>query len=1120
MKSCILFLTICFLLFSKLKSQSLNPNDETCLGNLISNLELTSKYNQSNYCTTKNIACRVSNGEKYISSLIDFTSNSLYQVKYEDIKCFSSISALVFIGLKISSNFLQGPFPTLKSVQLNSCTIDYTQIFLNISSNLTFLFFNEVPTPISVSIKLSAIQNLNNFDFHLSQIAPSSNNVQLINDFPINGGVKKIKASINIDMYDLPNMDNIDCPYLQIVLTNQPNGAFNNTQTLNNLKSLSISAPGFSTNLSSLVNIPKNNTIQSLNFGCEKVLTSIVLDLSHLASLNKFVIMATNLSGFPIDSNKIPLILPQSINELVLMNNGKFSNTGEFLLNYSNLTQVDLSNNKLTGNFSQWRNSGFNELKIADNSLQGSIDSSWCTTMIYTNNNQLSGPLPSCFTCHISSALVKTMVSNTGGNSFTNINPAPLCTTLIPNLRYIVSTKILELYGQDLGFDFGDITTSNTSVSFNSIIKPSVLFSATVAQTFLPQYIDVTFKAPNQVYRLSTTQKAPSVAMIKPTISTKQFSFDGSYFNYNKSSFSILVDHFECTVGSATFYQVNCTIQSNTYNSNSFSKITINVEDYYLKKLTILTTTLVAYLNQTTSVNCASDCSSISGGSGEGICNTLTGQCYIGCPNNCTDGGTCDSIGVCICSQNRIFSDCSGHNCTSTCEHSSTCDTTKGVCKCVPNYQGEFCTIPSHYITSVIPCSTDGGEVSIDGWFGDDDDATHTLSSYTVTIGQLDCTVTSVNKSTIKCNLGSGTGTKNIKIINTKYTNVIFNGIGLFSYRNQIKTCPNNCTSINNGRCINSTGECECINKFTGFDCSLSIPTSPQPSTNSTVNNTGGVTINNQDTAYEISIISLNEISFDGSIIISHQLNRNWSIDSNNTELNKFKFSQTLINNTCTITYMIEEIKNENKNFTFGTTTFTLEKDSIKLTVSINNYQYQSTLNTLQLVFYSAVSTNTDSTDNNNECNKKEASIDTSEVNNQQVSNYIQISKNSKILVGRFINQVISDSRATFMSSTIIKDNNDSSTSTSSIKLGLNLPHCNECLIDPDFSVLVSPDFKQSCSDDGSNKNKWLIPVAVVVPVVGCALIFVVAIIIFKKNRVNIKIFALKLKPFKNKQQI
>ncbi|KAM9968022.1 hypothetical protein ACTFIW_002453 [Dictyostelium discoideum] len=724
----------------------------------------------------------------------------------------------------------------------------------------------------------------------------------------------------------------------------------------------------------------------------------------------------------------------------------------------------------MDANFSEWKNRGYDEFSISGNRFQGTVDSSWCTTITTLSRNKLTGDLPSCFACHLYSALINSSISQ---NFF---NPIPSCTTLIPNLRF----------------------NSSKTKFFNPLIYSKLFYCDAFTLSILPETLDIFFKSANKNFTLSTIEKPPVVNLVTVASSSGLLFFDGSFFIYNKSSIKIQIEGLTCLITQTTFNQISCLIQG-FYNKNSIAKISISEEIY----------------------SCSLDCDSLGG-----FCNTLVGQCSFSCPNDCTNplSGTCNSSkGVCNCFTDFQGLDCSlpFKACTSDCSsplNQGSCNNQTGICQCIPNYQGSNCKIPSHYISSVIPCSIDGGEVLINGWFGNNNDGTHLLSSYNIVIGSLDCIVTSINETEITCNLGAGTGTKNIKIINSINPNVIFNGNGLFNYQNPIKTCPNSCTSLNNGKCNSNTGECQCNDKFIGFDCSTPIKIiESAPPTNTSINkDTGGIELTNQDTIYEISIISLNEISIDGSIIKSHQLKGNWSSDNTTItpDSNYFKFSQKLINNTCKITFTIEEIKLKDKNFTFGTTTFKVEKDSIKLSVLIQDYQYQSSLNTLQLIFYSSVGDDTDS--NDNDCNKQDTSIDTSNANNQQNSNYIQISKNSKTLVGRFINQVIADSRSTFMSSTIIKDNKNnnksSSSSSSSVMLGLNLPHCKECLIDPDFSVLVSPDFKESCNE---SKNKWLIPVVVIVPVVGCAVIVALSVVLFKKYKYNLKFIAIKLKPFK-----
>ncbi|KAN0028239.1 hypothetical protein ACTFIV_010078 [Dictyostelium citrinum] len=1269
------FFTILFIYFllNATNGLTLENSERQCLDNLLSNLGLNTSLDCSNNTI---VQCSIYNQRTFVVGLNLISQNVSHEISQSDLECFSKVAQIVIKDSKVSSSFLTGPFPTIFSIVLTNNTIAYDQLFSTpISTNLTLLYVTDIP-PLSstVNINLSYIQKLTYFQFQFKNWDQSTKWISLINDFP-SGGMYNF-PSLAVDLKDIPPMDNIKCESITFRTYSSPMSlGYSNIPTLVNIKSIYLYISTGTSDFTQFSLIPKNNLLKTIFINGPLTLTTKA-DLTNLTALY-YLDLRNVLSNFNYQG-QIPLILPESVTTLVIGGSSFSNGVYEFIEDYPNISYLSLSYNQITGNFSQWKNRGYLNFLINNNKLQGSVDPSWCTTLLFFSNNQLSGELPSCYTCHLLNSEVKSLVYGSSGtvdlNSFTNVNPIPTCTTLIPNLRYNSTSSQLILYGDDLGF-----YPSNVKVQgyfFNNKIPSKLFVADSVSQSNLPQFLDFNFPGANKVFTLSTIQKAPIVNTITASAQSNSIILEGSFFNYNTSSIKIVIgDNNQCSIVTTTFYKVEC-LMLGVYEKNTVAKVTINIRDYYYLNLQILETSVLAYLNQTTQIqNCQQDC--IPRG---GFCNTLIGQCILQCPNNCTNSlsgtcntstgncicnpdyqgldcsipfkscpsncnsqsnqGTCNNqTGTCQCSSNYQGLDCSlpyipctsdcsaplnqgscnnqtgfcicisshqGADCslplipcptfkllpcnggsnicqnqtgtcqcssnyqgldcsipfkpcssdcgaplnqgscnnqTGTCQCSSnyqgldcsipyipctsdcsaplnqgSCNNQTGVCKCISNYQGSDCTTPSHYITSVIPCSIDGGEVSINGWFGNDQDGTHTLSSYNVLIGNLNCIVTSINQSTIQCNLGAGTGTKNIKITNSVHSNVVFNGNGLFNYQNPIKSCPNSCTSLNNGKCNSNTGECQCNDKFRGFDCSTPITIiETAPTTNTLIDkDTGGTSLINQDTIYEISIISLNEISIDGSIIKSHPLKENWSIDNDNQETsnsNIFKFSQQLINNTCTITYTIEEIKLKDKSFTFGTTTFTVEKDSIKLSVLVKDYQYQSALNTLQLVFYSAANSNNNNSNNgNNDCNKQETSIDTSNANNQQVSNYIQISKNSKTLVGRFINQVIADSRPTFMSSTIINDNNNNDKSTSSIKIGLNLPHCNECLIDPDFSILVSPDFKDSC-DQSSNKNKWLIPVAVVVPVVGCAAIAVISIVVYKKNRYTIKLF--KLKTFK-----
>ncbi|KAN0033329.1 hypothetical protein ACTA71_002753 [Dictyostelium dimigraforme] len=561
--------------------------------------------------------------------------------------------------------------------------------------------------------------------------------------------------------------------------------------------------------------------------------------------------------------------------------------------------------------------------------------------------------------------------------------------------------------------------------------------------------------------------------------------------------------------------------------------------------------------NQTGICTCSSgragnDCSGIacqvSDCSGHGYCDTTVGQCkcdsshqgigcelnYIACPigsknsMECSGLGSCNNqTGLCSCNLGTTYLDCSGILCSVNCLNNGVCNNDIGKCKCTANWKSDNCSTPIHYLSSIDPCTTKGGQITIYGWF-----STQHIG-LTVTIGGIECTNQVVGENTIVCDLAAGTGTKDVNITQNGSS---FIGKNKFQYISTVFKCPKDCSG--HGTCDSSIGVCTCNSEYSGFDCSSPRPptVSSSPSTTSTTTGgetknqeipvskteinieTGAAAISNQDVNYEISIISLVELDYNGAIVKTNDLKKKWDITIDPSTTNIYQFSQP-IDQVSNITYIIEEVVGSSKKYTFAGMNLEIDQGGLKISVSIKNYQYESALNTLQLRFLSSageVSDGEEEEEEDNHCNEHEAESDTSNIDPNLTLNYISISKNSKILSGRFINKVVSDGRPTFMSSEIVKDLSSSST----IVVGLNLPHClDECFIDPDFSVLVSPSFESSCSDGNSKSNKkWVIPVAVVVPVVCVSLIAIGAILIYRKHRYSIRLFTMK-KSFAVKQR-
>ncbi|KAK5580194.1 hypothetical protein RB653_000207 [Dictyostelium firmibasis] len=503
---------------------------------------------------------------------------------------------------------------------------------------------------------------------------------------------------------------------------------------------------------------------------------------------------------------------------------------------------------------------------------------------------------------------------------------------------------------------------------------------------------------------------------------------------------------------------------------------------------------------------------------GLNTCNNQTGVCtcdsshqssdcslpFAPCPiyNSLTCSGglnTCDNqTGVCTCDSSHQGFDCSLPfiQCSNNCTGNGVCDTTKGICQCTPGkFTGEDCSIIYHYVNSVKSSTTKGGLASFYGVFGN---AHNDLS---VKIGGLDCKIESVTQDQIDCIAPAGTGVKSINVTQNG-VNYFRNNFYKYEVVNTVLPCPKDCSGANNGICNSTTGQCTCINGYGSYDCS-----DISNNNNNTNNNNGGsssdsdlpptviiidpgkTNITNGDTNFLIYIRSISEVDFNGNIIKSFTLNSTWD-KANSTDSNIYMYKQILDNTNCTVESKIEEVTDsKGKVFSFADVDFKVESGSVKFSISVSNYTYVSNLNNLQIELVSETS---QSVEDSNKCNEVNTSLDTSDFNSESNLNYIKISKNNKVLSGRFINKVVSDGKVTFLDSIATKSTSDS------ISITLNLPHCtSECLIDPDFSVLLSSDFKSECGEK-DDKNTYVIPVAVIGSVAGVA-----AIVTYPKNATN-----------------
>ncbi|KAF2078288.1 hypothetical protein CYY_000380 [Polysphondylium violaceum] len=425
------------------------------------------------------------------------------------------------------------------------------------------------------------------------------------------------------------------------------------------------------------------------------------------------------------------------------------------------------------------------------------------------------------------------------------------------------------------------------------------------------------------------------------------------------------------------------------------------------------------------------------------------------------------------------------------CQDRGECDLVTEQCKCYFDYQGPEC-YPQHYVTSVKESTVNGGDVFIYGNFS------YYHNNPNVLIGNSECIIDELNSTTILCKSQPGTGIWDLVV---NQNNLTWVGSNVYQFKPLTQQCPQNCNQ--HGECDQITGICICNDGWTGLDCNAGsfvnseTPGSRPPSV-ITIGVDGTGTINNEQTKFDILITALIEYTNKGEVVQVYDLKSKWSLNSTSNNTNVFK--QKLENTNCVLTTTMEEIK-QDKVLTFINQQVALLAGSIKISVDVQGYPYASSLNYIQLRIESIAGT-LDNSQEPNPCNNDTTTIQTnSPVNNDQIQlDYMVMKKNSKVMYGRFINRVLSDGRESLLTTTVIsKDSN-------SIVVGLNLPHCKSCLIDPDFSVLLDSDFKSKsqCANVATpNKKGYVIPVAVVVSVAGASIIGASAFLIYRKKFVE-----------------
>ncbi|KYR02378.1 EGF-like domain-containing protein [Tieghemostelium lacteum] len=364
-----------------------------------------------------------------------------------------------------------------------------------------------------------------------------------------------------------------------------------------------------------------------------------------------------------------------------------------------------------------------------------------------------------------------------------------------------------------------------------------------------------------------------------------------------------------------------------------------------------------------------------------------------------------------------------------------------------------------------------------------------------VTIGTIPCTNPFVlSTSILVCHFSANVTSENGESLDVSVTVDSLTGSNQVFFYTLDKDCEKNCSG--HGDCDRTTSTCTCYTGFTGSDCSIKNNTKPEPPK---TDGNGNTNLPGQSVNFNISLAFIREKKFDDSIVKVLDLTTMNIIEQKLVPPNISFFKGIFNNNNVSVQFNVTYYPTQTT-IDFAGEPIQQPSNSIKYQISIFDWDFEEQTNHLELIYKS-------STPSVSELNCEETK--TNSTNN--IDNYrgYKIQAGSDLFETKFSDRMIVDNR--LLKSRIsqlpesdplyqqISNNQDSEQDELSILISLSTPYFRYyCTLDPNFSVLLTTE--STNDNDCESKNKWKLPVIIVLTVVGGLSIIIAIIILIKKK--------------------
>ncbi|EGG24211.1 EGF-like domain-containing protein [Cavenderia fasciculata] len=387
--------------------------------------------------------------------------------------------------------------------------------------------------------------------------------------------------------------------------------------------------------------------------------------------------------------------------------------------------------------------------------------------------------------------------------------------------------------------------------------------------------------------------------------------------------------------------------------------------------------------------------------------------------------------------------------------------------------------------------------VNLNGYFGLN--ITHGRITINDTIG---CDIIGAGVATIdsiQCKfnqvLASGPATITVVVPNGQYTSksLLFIPFPLPT-DNSCQTKTSNCNG--HGTCIN--GQCVCE---PGWYDNCKLQSNTNPDVIFQVNNTDPAPkFEYNDFEFSFNIIAVQELDIN-DVVIKELQTKKWNVtDLSTTDIVNINYELVKTIDFPTVDVITTVgFSNQSRTISFGGEDIQLANGAIKIGVNVTNWPFENVLSHLRVVFSTVV--------NNDQFIQDKCSGELTEIqsfqnfiDNADSLQYLRVVKDNVQFFGRFLEYSVSDGRKTY-SKTEVMNTTVLNIDQSLAIIGIHLPQCQSCLLDPDFSALIVHDDSSNDECDNEKNNTWKIIVGVVVGAVGAAAIGVAIYIIIKKNK-------------------